>query len=537
MFDLLLKNAKIVDGTGSPSYYGDVGVRAGRIAAIGRFPEREKEEIDLSGKTLAPGFIDVHTHSDFVLFRDPVMLSKLTQGVTTQFMGQCGMSAAPATPEHVEELRTYSGFIMAGTEVDWRWSGFASWLDRVEELPLAGNVAPCVGHGTLRIAAMGFEDRRATDAEMALMKELLREAVDAGCFGFTSGLVYPPGVYAPNEELLELCRVVAGTGVVYLTHPRSESGGIVECVLDTLDIGRKTGVPVQLSHHKAMGAANRGLVNRTLQLVDEARAEGIDVTLDQYPYTRGSTSIRASLPPWVQEGGIAETRRRLLDPETRDKAARDIERSLDPEIPCDWESMLRHCGGPDGALVLYCPRTPQWEGRTLRQVGEAMGLSPVEAAFEIILANDGSDLACYDNMFEEDVRAVMRHPSTMIGSDSIPAAAGAKAHPRSFGTHPRVLGRYVREEKVLSLEEAVRKMTGMPAARFGLERKGVLREGMDADLVVFDERTIRDRATFEDPLRLSEGVEYAFVAGQKVLDHGEATGLAPGRVLRKGTAS
>jgi N-acyl-D-amino-acid deacylase len=533
-FDVVLRNAKIVDGTGNPWYYGDVAMSSGRVALVGRVPRGTGgEEFDVGGRVVAPGFIDPHTHSDFVIFRDPLMPYKLAQGVTTQVMGQCGMSAAPASTKYVRELGMYSGFIMAGTDVDWKWRSFASWLDEAALLPLGGNVVPCVGHGTIRIAVMGFEDRYASAEEMSQMKELVREAMEAGCFGLTSGLIYPPGVYAPEDEIPELCSVFSGSGIVYLSHMRNESNDLVKSTAETIGIARRANVPVQISHHKALGKANWGTVKETLKMVDEARAEGLDITLDQYPYDRCSTSIRAILPPWVQEGGVGGIQKRLEDPEIRGKVRKEIEDSICLENPCEWESMLRHSGGPGGALVSYCPKTPQWEGKTLRQVGEIWGKSAVDAAFDIITANDGNDIACYDAISEEDVEVVMRHPAMMVGSDSIPAAEGAKTHPRSYGTQARILSRYVREKGVLTLEKAVQKMSAFPAARFGLQSKGILREGMDADVIVFDEKNVRERATFEEPTLWAEGMDAVYVAGVKVWDSGKPTGAVAGRVLLK----
>ncbi len=535
MFDTLFLDAKIIDGGGSPWYRGDVGVTDGRISQIGRLAnERAGRTIDVGGRVLSPGFIDAHTHSDFVIFRDPVMLSKLRQGVTTQVAGQCGQSSAPVNEKYAGLLKAYLGFILAGTEVPWNWETFGEWLKEIEKLPLAVNFASCAGHGTIRAAVMGFEDRPATPAELDLMKAHLREAMEAGSFGLTSGLIYPPGVYAPREEMWALAEVLAETGGLYLSHMRSESGDLLEAVAETIELGRRTGVPVQISHHKALGRDNWGLVKASLRMVDDARACGIDVTIDQYPYDNCSTSVRACLPPWAQAGGVAAICDRLADPATRSRIAEEIRDSLDTSKPCGWESMLRHGGGPEGALVVYCPETPRWEGKNIAQISAAMGVDPVEAAFRIIEANNGNDLACYAAIGTEDIRTVLAHPAVMVGADSIPPAEWAKAHPRSFGTHPRVIAKYVREEKVLSLEEAIRKMTSMPAARYGMQQKGLVREGMDADIVVFDPEKVKDNATYENPTELAAGMDYVLVNGVMTLEGGSFTGDAAGEVMRKG---
>ncbi len=535
MFDILFRGAKIIDGTGAPWYRGDVGVKDGRIAAVGELSKEDaKEKIDVCDRILCPGFIDVHTHSDFVVFRDPVMLSKLHQGITTQFVGQCGQSAAPVNEKTRELLESYLGFILAGTKISWNWKTFDDWLKEVEKLPLALNMATCLGHGTLRVAVMGFEDRKATSTEIETMKNLLREGMEAGSFGLSTGLIYPPGVYTPKEELLELAEVLRETGGLYMTHMRNESAELLNGVAETIELGRLGGIPVQISHHKVLGKENWGLVKKSLQMVDEAREEGIDVTIDQYPYNNCSTSVRACLPPWAQAGGVQSICERLENRETREKIAEEIRVSMDMSKPCGWESMLRHGGGPEGALVVYCPNTPQWEGKNLREIASAMNMDPVESAFEIIMKNNGNDLACYAAISDDDIKTVLSHPATMIGSDSIPPAEGAKAHPRSFGSHSRVIAKYVREEKTLTIENAVQKMTALPAARFGLQRKGLIRPGMDADMLIFDEKKVLDKATYEKPTELAQGMDIVLIGGNKVLDGGSYTGTASGTVIRKG---
>ena len=535
MLDVVFRGARIIDGTGTPWYLGDVGVLDGRIAAVGKVSkENARSVVDVGGRFLAPGFIDIHTHSDFVVFRDPVMLSKLAQGVTTQAAGQCGLSAAPVNEKYISLLESYSGFTMGGAKISWNWRTFGEWMKETEKLPLALNLAPCLGHGTLRVAVMGFEDRKATDTEIERMKNHVKEAMNAGAFALTSGLIYPPGVYTPREELWELAAVLKETGGIYMTHMRAESSGLLESVAETVELGRRAGIPVHISHHKALGRDNWGLVDRSLKMMDEARAEGIDVTADQYPYNYCSTSLRACLPPWAQAGGVEAIRGRLADPQLRKKIAEEIEDSLSLSKPCGWESMMRHAGGAEGTLVVYCPDTQQWEGKTLQEIAAAMKIPPIEALFEIISANNGNDLACYAAIGDDDIKTVLAHPATMVGSDSVPAAEGSKAHPRSFGANPRVIAKYVREEKTLSLEKAVHKMTGMPSARLGLQSKGIIRVGMDADIIVFAPENIRDEATYEDPTLLASGIDYVYVGGSKTMEGGVYAGTAAGKVLKRG---
>ncbi len=528
-FDVIIRNAVVVDGTNSPWFKADVGILNGRIDFVGKIPLEAtgKEEVDAKGKVLCPGFIDGHTHADFVLLQDPLMLSKLKQGVTTQIIGQCGISPAPVTDDKVEMLDQYVGFFKGGTTLDWTWRSFGGWLDKLETLSLGTNIGACVGQGTVRLAVMGFENRQPTQDEMEKMRAYVEEAIDSGAFGLTSGLIYPPGVYSSHEELCALTTALKKKNALYLSHMRSESGAVVESVMETIDIGHKNDIPVQISHHKAAGKMYWGLVQTTLQKVDEARANGVDVTLDLYPYDYSSTTLRAILPAWIQEGGLQKLNERLADPSVRKQVMGEIKTDV------SWDNYYLLGGCSEGITLLYTPKTPECEGKTLSEVGKLMGKSPIEAAFDIIVANGGSDTVCYNAMSEDDVQYVMKHPAAMFVSDSIFGASGGKSHPRTFGTNPRVLCKYVREEKVLTIEQAVWKMTGFPAARYGLQTKGIIREGMDADIVIFDPETVRDKATIENPQQDPEGIEYVFVNGVKTVEKGVCTGKTAGRVLRK----
>lgn len=528
-YDLVVRNARIVDGTGSPWYWGDVGVKNGKIAFVGKLPEEAcaGEAIDAKGRVLSPGFIDIHTHSDFLLLRDAATVSKIKQGVTTQMIGQCGISPAPIKPEKVNLLDRYSGFVKAGAEPKYDWEFFGEYLEALDELELGVNVGAFVGHGTIRLNVMEFENRRPNREELAEMRQLANDAMEEGAFGMTSGLIYPPGVYSEPEELVEIAKGLTEYDGLYLSHMRNESHAVVESVLETINVAEKAGIPGQVVHHKACGKKNFGLVKDTLKVLEKARERGVDMTVDQYPYTVSSTTLRAILPPWVHEGGIDKVIEKLGDPTAR---ARIIEEINNTD---DWENFMQHCDGPQGIMVVYTPRTPEYEGKNLVEIGEIMGKDPLEAAFDIIIANRGSDNACYFMLDEDDVKYVMKHPLTMIGSDSIPAAPGAKCHPRTNGTFPRVLGRYVREEGTLRLEEAVWKMTGFPAARLKMQGKGLIKSGMDADMVIFDPDTVMDGADFKDPFKDPVGINYVVINGQVVLNNGEYTGKTAGRVIRR----
>ncbi|MEA4877885.1 MAG: D-aminoacylase [Aminobacterium sp.] len=531
-FDIYIKNARIVDGTRSPWYRGGVGITDSKIRYVGSdLPEYAAdafEVIDAKDHIVAPGFIDVHTHSDFLLLRDPVMQSKLKQGVTTQGIGQCGISPAPISSEQVEKLDIYSGFIKAGTHADWNWRSFGEWLDVLEDLNLGTNIVAFAGQGTIRIAVIGFDNREPSSDEMAEMKKLVSESIEQGAYGITSGLVYPPGVYSSTEELVELCSAMTSKNGLYQSHMRNEGRDVVKGVEEVIRIAEENRIPAQISHHKALGRSAWGLVKKTLALVEDARKRGVDVTVDQYPYTSASTTLRAILPPWVHEGGVMNVIERLADKSLRSRIIKEIEEDV------TWDNYYQNSGGASGVTVIYSPQTPEYEGKSLKEIAEMTGVDPLDIAMDIIAANKGDDAACYSMMCEDDVEYVLKNNNVMVISDSIPPAPGAKSHPRTFGTNPRVLGKYVRDKHCISLEDAIWKMTAFPASRLGLQFKGILREGMDADIVIFDPDTVDDKATFEHPFEEPVGIEYVIVNGVKTMEFGNFTGHTNGKVLRKG---
>lgn len=530
-YELLIKNARIIDGTGAPWFRGEIALKDGKIVHIGIPGEITNWEaadvLDIGDKVVSPGFIDIHSHSDFLLLRDPLNLSKIRQGVTTEIEGQCGISPAPISDVSRDLIALYTSFAQAGVDVSWDWQSLGEYLSRIENIGLGINAGFCVGHGAIRLAVMGFRSGKPTDKELKKMKQLTREAMEDGALGVSSGLIYPPGIYSDTEELIEICRAAAPYGGVYLSHIRNESNNLIKAVHEAIEIGKSANIPVQVVHHKACGRQNWGKVRESLSLIEKARAQGIDITVDQYPYIATSTTLSAMLPSWAHEGGVEALCARLDNQEERAKMRADIENKT------DWENQVKACGSLDGILIVYAPATPSVQGKTIQAAAKELNKDPLELAFDVIRENRGAAAACYFAMCEEDVEYVMQHPLVMIGSDGIPVAPGAKLHPRMNGTFPRVLGHYVRDKQIMPLEEAVRKMTSMPAARLGLTGKGCITVGKDADLVVFDPETIIDCATYENGSLPPQGIDYVFVNGIMVMDHGKHTGNKPGRLIRR----
>ncbi len=528
MYDLIIRNAQVIDGTGNPWFGADVAISGASIAAVGRVTGDARRVIDAAHLCMCPGFIDVHGHGDFTPFDKTVVDYKLRQGITTEVNGNCGFSAAPldsATMELVK--RAVEGFIAPEQGVPWNWRSLGEYLDTIAQAQLAINIAPLIGHGALRAAAMGYEQRAPTAAELSKMKALLEESMEQGAFGLSTGLVYVPGTYAQTDEIIELSKVAARYGGLYATHMRNEGDGLFEALDEAIQIGRQAEIPVQISHHKAAGRRNHGKVRDTLKRLEDERAQGLEITVDQYPYTAGSTMLQSVLPPWAQVGGVPQVLERLRDPATR----REIQAAMaaDPE---HGQNLLRGSRW-DEILIASVKTAPNkvYEGKNLQQIAHMRGEEPLESVFNLLLEEECAVAMITFSMAEEDVRTVMRHPATMVGTDGI--WSHGKPHPRIYGTYPRILGMYVREEKLLSLEEAVRKMTSFPAQKFGLWKKGIVREGMDADLVIFDPNTIAERSSYQDPHRYPAGIPYIVLNGHVVVDEGRFTGKLAGKVVRK----
>jgi N-acyl-D-amino-acid deacylase len=527
MLDILIKKAVVVDGTGKPALKADVGVADGRVAVVTQSVEQEAScIIDATGLHLAPGFIDPHTHSGLTLLVNPRAESKIRQGVTTEVIGNCGFSPAPLLGAAVEEVRDEAKSL--GLNVTW--ASMTEYLEHLRQRGTALNVVPLVGHDMARGAVLGFDDVQPAPEQQAEMERLVAEAMEQGARGLSTGLFYPPGFYARTEEVIGLARVAARYGGIYATHVRSETDRLFEALAEAIEIGNHAEIQVQISHIKLEGYRNWKGVDRLLAMLEDARSQGVRVGCDQYPYVAGVSWLAYVLPYWAQAGGTKAVAERLGEPQVRDQLREDWE-----ENRGEWENRGGMRDWSD-ILISDCAPRPDVQGKSVAEIAADEGQDPLDAALDLIVVSEGQvECVCFGQL-EDNVRALMRHPLVVVGSDGESLApqgvlAQGKPHPRSYGTFPRVLGRYVREEKVLSLEEAVKKMTSVTAERFGLTDRGVIREGAWADLVLFDAQTVADRATYADPHQYPVGVPCVIVNGAVVIDQSQHTGALPGQVL------
>ncbi len=531
-FDMVIKGGRVLDGTGSPWFQRDIGISNGKIKSLGYIPAEGSNVIDAKGLIVAPGFIDLHDHADHAIMAFPDATNYLMQGVTTSVAGNCGLSMAPVNPNYLELLKAYlSPFLKKGFNYGWDWQSIGEFYQKVESHGTAMNLAPLVGHGTLRLAVMGFDSSTPTTEQMQQMKNLLKQALEDGAFGMSSGLIYPPGSYSSTEELIELAGVLSNYGAIYTSHIRNEGDSLIEAVDEAIRIASENNIPLEISHHKTAGMTNYGKVHGALKIMAQARQNGVEVNCDVYPYIAGSTTITSALPNWVLEGGIAQMLERLRDSKTR--------KALESEISEDRMTNTNRIKSSDwkGIFVADCPLHHKYEGKSLEQIFKEKGSfnSPYQAFFDWLLETEADATVVLFSMCEEDMRTVLANPLSAVISDGWVTSpdAGGKPHPRAYGTFPRVLGKYVREEKLLSLEQAVRKMTSLPAGKIGLQDRGIIREGSWADLAIFDAGTIIDKATFAEPHQYAEGIKYVLVNGQLVIDNGNSTGVRPGKILRR----
>jgi N-acyl-D-amino-acid deacylase len=531
-FDLVIRNGRIVDGTGNPFYRADVGIAGGQIRRIAKRiePGNARRVIDAEKRVVCPGFIDTHTHDDLYLLNCPTCDDKVLQGVTTVVIGNCGQSTAPITAAHQEEITEFLQVMGSGrvSRDELNVKSFGDYLKKLDGLKPGINVVPLVGHSTVRMCTMGMANRAPTAEELKEIQSHVSRAMEDGAFGLSTGLIYAPGNYATTEEIVELAKMLTPFGGIYATHMRSESEQELAAIAEAIRIGEEAGVPVHIAHHKIAGKTNWGKSTETLRMMAEARNRGIEVTCDQYPYLAGSTYLAAVLPPWALAGGPAVFSSKLRDAVFRAEIVRAVEKGNDH----GWENLIKGAGF-DG-IMISVSRHGDYVGKTVAKIAEMERKDPYDVIFDLVAEENIGVIVILFMMGEEDLRRIMQNPWTMIGSDGIPGFGVNRVHPRMTGTFPRILGKYVRQEAVLRLEDAVRKMTSLPAQTFGLKGKGLLKEGFDADIVVFDPPTIIDRSTYEEPNRGPEGIDYVFVNGRPAAEKGRTTGATSGQVLRRG---
>jgi N-acyl-D-amino-acid deacylase len=528
MIDVLLQGGSVVDGSGTGRFRADVAIERDRIVEVGVLPDAvAREVIDASGQVVTPGIIDMHSHADYSLPICPTADSLVHQGITTVVGGQCGISTAPLLGGTRDEVIHSSDFF--GVPLPWeRWSSLAEYLEYLGDKGISVNLVPLVGQGTIRAAVMGYVSGDASEEQMAQMRRLAEASMDEGAIGISTGLIYPPGSYTSTEELVTLTRLVGQREGFYFSHIRGEGETLLDAINEAIHIGRETGAAIQISHLKAGGRKNWHLAPKALALIQGAREEGLDVTADMYTYPAGSTGMRTLLPEWALDGGVEAALGHLRDPATRERMTAEMQTT-------GFCSQAEF----DKVLVASSPHKPEIEGRLISELAEEASLSPYEWIFDTLLETNLDVMTVHFMMSEENIRLQLAHPATMVSTDSFglsatgPLSAG-KPHPRCYGTYPRLFGRYVREQRTLSLEDAVWKSTGFPAQKLRWTDRGLVRKGYKADLVVFDPDTILDTATYEDPHQYPRGISHVLINGVAVIRDGQHTQERAGLILGAG---
>ena len=543
MFDSIIAGGQIIDGTGKLRYRADLGINGDKITAIGDLSGQDaKKIISAEGKFVCPGFFDFHTHSDYSMLYDPRTPSRIYTGVTTQVIGNCGIGLVPIRDSRKDELLKYLQTRIVGTinaPLILNWNTVDEYFAYIEKDPPAVNVAAYVAQGPIRIDELGFRDGPATPEELEHMKDEVVKAMKSGCIGLTTGLIYMPGAYTGKEELAELCKAMAPYGGYYCTHMRDEGDAEMEALEEAIYIASTGGVPLHVSHLKVMGAPNFGNIDKVFDRIHKAQADGLEVTYDCYPYTAGMTSLGALLPPWMFEGGVDNMLGRLEDPEIRKKSTRDILSG----VP-GWQDFYRMCGNFSNITIasVYREENKSYEGRTVEELAREAGKDGFDFIYDLLVAENAKVQINVNVMSQTDVDKVVCDPETMFGSDSADFATDGilnfgKPHPRAFGTVGHIFNHYVKETGMLTFEQAVRKLTSLPARRAGVGReRGTLQEGYFADITVFDPRTIQDKATYKDPKQYTVGVQTVLVNGQIALEDGrQIDEIRAGRILRHKT--
>lgn len=528
-YDLLIRNGTLIDGSGGEPVQGDIAVNGDRIAAIGNLSSDNADtEIDATGLVVSPGFINMLSHATTSLIVDPRGMSDIKQGVTLEVFGEASMG--PISPERKANALAAQG----DYKYDMPWNTLGEYLDHLETRGIAPNVASFVGASTVRMNVIGFEDRAPTPEELETMKDQVRVAMQEGAMGVTSALIYAPAFYAKTDELVELCKVASEFGGMYIVHMRSEANRIMEAIDETITIAREANLPAEIYHLKMAGKDNWGKLDAVIEKVEAAQKGGLRITANMYNYTAGATGLDASMPPWVQEGGYTEWARRLKDPEIRKRVKKEMNNPTD-----EWENLYYGAGSPDKLILIGFknPDLKKYTGRTLAEVARERGTDPADTAMDLVIEDGSRVTTVYFLMSEENVKRQVAIPWVSFGSDAgAPASEGdflkSSQHPRAYGNFARLLGKYVREEKVITLQEAVRKLAHLPATNLGITDRGLLKKGNYADIVVFDPKTVGDKATFDNPHQYSVGMHHVIVNGVPVLKDGEHTNATPGKIVR-----
>ncbi len=524
-YDLIIKGGYVVDGTGASPKRADVGIKGDCIEVVERLDGATSGAvIDATGKAVSPGFIDTHSHSDLLALAEPAIMPKIMQGVTTELIGQDGMSLAPIRDEYVSSWKKTMDGLEGNYPVKWEWRSVKEYLDRIDSMNLGPNVAFLAPHGNIRLSVMGLDNREPGNDEMKQMESLLEQCLAEGALGMSTGMVYPPCCFAGTEEFINLGRVLKANRVPLVTHQRNESDNILESMEEIMTIASQSKCQIHFSHFKVAGSRNWHKLDVIFEKLDRWADLGLDVSFDQYPYVAGSTMLSVILPPWVHEGGSNKVLERLKDPKLREKIKKDIFEG----IP-GWDNYVQS-SGLDGIFITFVKTDKNQDvvGKNLVEIGQMRGKQPLDATFDLLVEEENAAGIVHFYGREEDIVRIMKHPNQNVCTDGI---MGAKPHPRLYGTFPRVLGRYARQKQVMSLETAIHKMTGKPASVLGIKDRGRLKPGFKADIVVFDPDSIIDTADYSNPISYPEGIDYVIVNGKITVEKGQVS-AGSGRVLR-----
>jgi N-acyl-D-amino-acid deacylase len=537
LYDIVIKNGKIISGCGNPWYKADIGIIGDTISHIGNISEKDANEIvDAEDLIVCPGFIDAHSHGDLRILGEPTASEKLMQGVTTEINGQCGIGIAPIKNEDKENWRNYIyGIFGEYPEIHFNWNTLEQYLKEVEKKQPSINAGYLVTFGAARLMVMGFDSREPNDDEIKKIVQIIDESMKSGAFGMSLGMIYVPTVFATNRELIETCKIVAENNGVVGIHMRNEGNDLINSVQEVINLTKETGVSFQISHLKAGGKNNwHKSIDKVIKMIELAREEGFDITFDQYPYDSCSTMLRQVLPPWVLDGGNEKMKARISDKDIRVK----VNRQINGESPVDgltskagWDNYA-NLGGWDGILItsVKSKNSQKCLGKTIKQLSDEMNKEPIDVVCDLLIKEDGAVGMAVYMMCEDDVKTILKHELGMVGTDGL---YGGKPHPRLYGTFPKILGKYVRQENLISLTTAIRKITSYPAQRYGIRDRGMILQGMKADITIFDENKIIDNSTFNDPFHYPDGIKYVLVNGKIEVKNNKIVNKGNGNVLLK----